>query len=94
MDIHPTATLWGLRSDNSRSEISQGAIEALQRNATEAYADLRTGLERLGAKAGHRPLRLRVQNLSWAFEDDALWLEFRLPAGGFATSVLREIAAL
>jgi tRNA pseudouridine13 synthase len=94
MDIHPTATLWGLRSDRSRGEISQGAIEALQRNATEAYADLRTGLERLGAKAGHRPLRLRVQNLSWAFEDDALWLEFGLPAGGFATSVLREIATL
>ena len=92
MDIHPTATLWGLRSDNSRSEISQGAIEALQRNATEAHTDLRTGLERLGAKASQRPLRLRVQNLSWAFEDDALWLEFRLPAGGFATSVLREIA--
>jgi len=94
MDIHPTATLWGLRSDNSRSEISQGAIEALQRNATEAYADLRTGLERLGAKAGHRPLRLRVQNLSWEIETDVLWLEFRLSAGGFATSVLREIAAL
>jgi len=92
MDIHPTATLWGLRSDKSRSEVSQGAIEALQRNATEAHTDLRTGLERLGAKASHRPLRLRVQNLSWAFEDDALWLEFRLPAGGFATSVLREIA--
>ena len=94
MDIHPTATLWGLRSDKSRSEVSQGAIEALQRNATEAHTDLRTGLERLGAKASQRPLRLRVQNLSWAFEDDALWLEFRLPAGGFATSVLREIAAL
>ena len=92
MDIHPTATLWGLRSDKSRSEVSQGAIEALQRNATEAHTDLRTGLERLGAKASQRPLRLRVQNLSWAFEDDALWLEFRLPAGGFATSVLREIA--
>lgn len=87
MDIHPTATLWGLRS-----EIARNAIESLERNATEPHTDLRSGLERLGAKAGHRALRLRVADLSWAFEDDALWLEFRLTAGGFATAVLREIA--
>ena len=87
MDIHPTATLWGLRG-----EISPGAIEALEREATDAHADLRTGLESLGARAGHRALRLRVADLAWTFGDDVLWLEFRLPAGGFATSVLREIA--
>lgn len=92
MDIHPTATLWGLRSDKSRGEISHGTIEALERDATEAHTDLRTGLERLGAKASQRPLRLRVHDLSWEIETDVLWLEFRLPAGGFATSVLREIA--
>ena len=89
MDIHATATLWGLRS-----EISPGAIEKLEREATDANADLRAGLERLGAKAGHRALRLRVADLSWDFEEDALWLEFRLPAGGFATSVLREVASV
>lgn len=87
MDIHPTATLWGLRS-----AVSSGAIETLERNATEAGSDLRTGLESLGAKAGHRALRLRVAELSWEIDGDALWLDFRLPAGGFATSVLREIA--
>jgi tRNA pseudouridine13 synthase len=87
MDIHPTATLWGLRS-----EMSPGVIETLERKATDANFDLRSGLERLGAKAGHRALRLRVADLSSDFEDDALWLEFRLPAGGFATAVLREIA--
>jgi tRNA pseudouridine13 synthase len=89
LDIHPTATLWGLRS-----EISPGVVESLERDATQAYEDIRTGLERLAVKASHRPLRLRVSDLSWEFEDDALWLEFRLPSGAFATSVLREIAAL
>ena len=89
LDIHPTATLWGLRS-----EISPGVIEALEHKATDADADLRTGLERLGAKAGHRALRVRLADMSWDFEDDALWLEFALPPGAFATSVLREIAAL
>ncbi len=87
MDLHPTGTLWGLRS-----EISPGVIEALERNATEASKDLRAGLERLGAKAAHRSLRLRIDDLSWDVEDDALWLDFTLPAGGFATAVLREIA--
>jgi tRNA pseudouridine13 synthase len=88
LDIHPTATLWGLRD-----EISQGAIETLERNATQAHRDLRTGLERLAVKASHRALRLRVSELSWEVEDDVLWVEFRLPPGAFATSVLREIAA-
>ena len=89
LDIHPTATLCGLRS-----EISDGVIETLERHAIEAHDDLKTGLERLAVKAGHRPLRLRVSDLSWEFEDDALWLEFSLPSGAFATSVLREIATL
>ncbi len=89
LDIHPTATLWG-----SRSEISEGAIDTLERDATEAHSDLRTGLEHLAVKASSRSLRLRISDLSWHFEDDALWLEFRLPPGAFATSVLREIATL
>ena len=89
LDIHPTATLWG-----RRSEISQGAIDTLERDATHAHIDLRTGLEHLAVKASSRPLRLRVSDLTWEFEDDALWLEFRLPSGAFATSVLREIAKL
>jgi tRNA pseudouridine13 synthase len=89
LDIHPTATLWGLRS-----EMSRGDVAALERDATDTSADLRDGLEGLGIKAAHRPLRLRVADLSWEFADDALWLEFTLPAGGFATAVLREIATV
>lgn len=89
MDIHPTGTLWGLGSDTSA-----GAIEALQRKATEAHRDLAAGLERMGIKASYRPLRMRVSNLSWEFADDVLWLEFTLPAGGFATAVLREVASV
>jgi tRNA pseudouridine13 synthase len=92
MDVHPTGTLWGLRSEKSRSEVSPGATESLERKATEADGDLSLGLERLGLKAAHRPLRMRVSELSWEFADEALWLEFLLPAGGFATAVLREIA--
>jgi tRNA pseudouridine13 synthase len=48
----------------------------------------------MGIKASYRPLRMRVSNLSWEFADDVLWLEFTLPAGGFATAVLREVASV
>ena len=42
--------------------------------------------------ASQRPLRLRARDLQWRIEDDALWLEFGLGRGSFATAVLREIA--
>ena len=89
MDIHPTATLWGLRSD-----ISPGVIQELEHNATDVHQGLKTGLERIGAKSSQRALRLRVADLSWQFNDDALWLDFTLPRGAFATSVIREIVAV
>jgi tRNA pseudouridine13 synthase len=87
LDIHPTATLWG-----RRNEYSQGVVETLERTATDAVADLRDGLERVDVKASHRALRLRIQSLSWEFDAAALWLEFTLPPGAFATAVLRELA--
>lgn len=94
MDIHPTATLWGLQSGKPRSEISPGAITDIELDATDTHTDLKAGLERLAVKASHRPLRVRVHDLSWHFESDTLWLEFTLAKGAFATSVLREVAGI
>ena len=48
-------------------------------------------IEELRVEASNRPLRMRVRELEWAFEDDALWLEFSLGRGCYATAVLREI---
>ena len=50
------------------------------------------GISALGVEPSSRPLRLRVQDLKWELEDDALWLEFALGRGSYATAVLREIA--
>jgi len=44
--------------------------------------------------ASHRPLRLPVRDLQWEVEADALWLEFRLGRGSYATAVLREVASI
>lgn len=91
MDIHPTATLCGLQSDKPPLAMSPGVIAQIELDAIEAHQEFKAGLEHLAIKASHRALRLRVQSLSWRFDDEALWLEFTLPKGAFATSVLREV---
>ncbi len=50
------------------------------------------GFENIRVEAGHRPLRMRVSSLDWNIDEDALWLEFSLGKGSYATAVLRELA--
>lgn len=52
------------------------------------------GISEIGVEPSSRPLRVRVQDLKWELEEDALWLEFGLGRGSYATTVLREIADL
>ena len=66
----------------------------LEREVTSAYPTLAGGLERAGVDAGHRPTRLRVQDLSWSMNGAELAIGFTLPSGAFATSVLCELAAV
>lgn len=49
------------------------------------------GLRKLGAKVGTRDLMVRADEMSWTFDEDALVLQFRLPPGSYATSLLREL---
>jgi len=48
-------------------------------------------LDKIGVKAAYRPLRMRVGEVQWQRQDEAVWLEFQLPKGSFATTVLREL---
>ena len=86
LDIHPTASLYG------KGLAAGGEVAALEAEALAEHAAFTEGLEKLGAKRSQRSLRLRVAELAWQTEEDALWVEFELPSGGYATSVLREIA--
>jgi len=47
-------------------------------------------IRQLRVEPSYRALRMRVEDLDWAIEDDALWLEFKLGNGCYATAVLRE----
>ena len=49
------------------------------------------GLRKLGAKVGTRDLIVRPDEMSWSASEDRLVLQFRLPPGSYATSLLREL---
>jgi len=89
-EIHPTGALWGRGEAGVTADtlsIEQGIIDA--------YPELAQGLTACEVDKDRRALRVNVQDLGWQFVDDAtLALGFTLPAGSYATSVLREIIEL
>lgn len=85
-DIHPTGPLWG------RGELrSQGVVADIERQALELLPGLAQGLEREGLRQERRSLRLMPTELSWRWLDGDLELSFSLPAGSYATVVVREL---
>jgi tRNA pseudouridine13 synthase len=72
----------------------EGAVWELEHGIMEEAGldlplfDLPGGLRMEGER---RPLRVPLHESSFRFEDDLLWLEFPLPKGSYATSVVREI---
>lgn len=86
-DIHPTGTLWGEGAPLTNSEAAK-----IETRVAGEYADLADGLVANDVRAASRALRMRVDDLSIEVSDDAVWLSFALPAGAYATSVIREFA--
>jgi len=86
-DVHPTGPLYG-RGDTPVS----GDCLALEQAVLSAYAPWRDGLEAAGLKQDRRALRLLASDLEWQQTAEGDWqLQFSLPAGAYATSVLREL---
>jgi len=87
-DIHPSGPLWGQGEPPSQAEAG-----ALERAAAADCQDLADGLVAARMDQERRPLRLIPQDLTWRWlDDDALELAFELPAGAYATVVVRELA--
>ncbi|HEX7113333.1 MAG TPA: tRNA pseudouridine(13) synthase TruD [Mizugakiibacter sp.] len=87
-DIHPSGPLWG-RGDTPAA----GDCGALERDVAARVSDLVAGLEAAGLEHERRPLRLRPRELEWTWQGaETLQLAFALPAGAYATSVVRELA--
>lgn len=90
LDIHPSGTLWGRGGDDLAGE--PAAVEARALDGLEAW---QTGLEAAGLRRARRALRTRVHELRWEQRSDGrLSLRFGLPAGAYATVLLRELLEL
>ncbi|OXY83539.1 tRNA pseudouridine(13) synthase TruD [Oceanimonas doudoroffii] len=85
-DIRLSAPLWGrgrLPAEDEAATLELAALAGQQ--------DLMDGLEANGLKQERRALLLKPGQLSWQQNGDCLTLSFWLPAGSYATSLVREI---
>lgn len=91
-EIHPTGVLWG-----KGDLLSDDGIAELETSISNQFACLCEGLEKHSLKQERRALRLSVADLSYTFEGanaeqpDVVSLNFSLPVGAYATTVLSEI---
>jgi tRNA pseudouridine13 synthase len=90
LDLHPTGALWG------KGESPAGAtVQALENGVGRSETALSSWLANAGMAHERRILRLPIDGLAWHYpRPDILQLEFALPAGCFATAVVREIVDL
>ncbi len=90
LDLHPTGPLFG------RGELrSGGAPLALENGVQASEASLVNWLANADLEQERRILRLPIAGLAWHYlGTDTLQLEFVLPAGCFATVVVRELVRL
>ena len=88
LDGAPSGPLWG-----RGSRPSTGVAGRLESEVAAAYPDVCEALEHVGLAQERRRLRVVPAELSWALDEDVLTVEFVLPKGVYATSVLREVGA-
>ncbi len=86
-DIHPSGPLWG----RGRLPL-EGEVLALEEQVLAPFGEWRNSLEHVGLEQDRRSLRVGVDDLRWEFpEAGVLALTFFLPAGSYATMLLREL---
>jgi len=84
-----TGPLWG----RGRPVVAPGLAE-LEGSVLSAWQKWLEALEHVGLQQERRALVLKPEGFNWQMSDEMLVLEFALPPGAFATSVLRELALL
>lgn len=88
-DIHPSGPLWGQGESPAR-----GAAAALENAVVAAHPELAAGLVAARLEQERRALRLLPKDLRWSWpQEDVLELAFGLPAGAYATVIVREVLA-
>lgn len=87
--LHPTGTLFG----KGNTRLTSTAL-MLEQNLFQKFSSFTQGLLEFDLETDRRALRVMLQNLTWQFGENTLKLSFNLPAGSYATSMLREIIAI
>jgi tRNA pseudouridine13 synthase len=85
-DVAPTGPLCG-----AGGVLPAGEAGRIESDALATVAPIPSLLASVGMRGERRALLVRPIDLRHRLDADALELEFALPRGGFATSVLREI---
>ncbi|MBA2656382.1 MAG: tRNA pseudouridine(13) synthase TruD [Tatlockia sp.] len=89
-DISPAAVLWGRGEERASLEAL-----ALQERILHPFKEWCASLEQHGLERAYRALRLHPQEMNWHWQDEqTLELYFKLEAGSYATSVIRELIIL
>ena len=90
LDLHPTGPLWG-----EGESPAGGAAQILEGGLAAGEPALTAWLAKAGMAHERRILRLPIADLTWHYpEPEILQLQFVLPAGCFATAVVREVVDL
>ena len=87
-DVHTSGPLWGKEGTQA-----QDVCATLEQEVIAADSMLAEGLVREGLEAARRPLRVIPREMHWRIDAAKRWLSvgFVLPAGSYATAVMREV---
>jgi tRNA pseudouridine13 synthase len=86
MDLHPTGALWG------QGDPPTGAgVRLLEDTIAARFPSWCQGLANFGLRQERRALRVPVPDLVVTPDEAGLRLTFSLPAGAYATTLLREL---
>ena len=85
-DIDITAPMWGRGQLMTTDSVQQQELAIVQQTP-----DFANGLETFGLKQERRKIRLMMQMAKLSLDADVLTVSFCLPAGSYATTILREL---
>jgi len=85
-EIDITASMWG-----AGELMTTDDALVLEQGISKQFNEFCQGLARLGLKQERRKIRLIPRDTNFSLEGDDVKLEFFLPAGSYATTVLKEL---